>query len=60
MNIFDGLEKFGLDVSGKVDLYGEDKKDAKNAKNAIKKPNPLLPLILRPMRETGFLLNRSR
>ena len=34
MNIFDGLEKFGLDVSGKVDLYGEDKKDAKNAKNA--------------------------
>ncbi len=39
MNIFDGLEKFGLDVSGKVDLYGEDKKDAKSAEaDGLSKP----------------------
>lgn len=52
MNIFDGLEKFGLDVSDQFDLYGDDKKDAKasDAGNAPKEAEP---------DERVFLLERN-
>lgn len=52
MNIFEGLEKFGLDVSGQVDLFGDEKKNenAQNQNAAQKEAEPT---------ETDFLLDRT-
>lgn len=52
MNIFNGLEKFGLDINGKVDLFGDEKKNesAANANATQKEPEPV---------ETDFLLDRT-
>jgi uncharacterized protein (DUF2225 family) len=52
MNILEGLEKFGLNVSGNMDLYGDEKKnaDAQNGKGSAKEPE---------YSETDFLLEKT-
>ena len=51
MNIFNGLEKFGLDVSGQVDLFGDEKKNEAQNQNAVQKQ-------AEPV-ETDFLLDKN-
>lgn len=37
MNIFEGLEKFGLNISDQTDLFGEEKKEKKENETAVQK-----------------------
>lgn len=52
MNIFEGLEKFGLDVSGQFDLFGDEKKAEKEKADAevAKEAEPV---------ETDFTMDRT-